>query len=354
MASLSKNKTGYRVQYYDSERRKRSKQFATRAEAKHFIALQELTPTQRTAKILFKTLAAEYRDKVTARKRGARPETLRINRLIQRDFASLPISAITTKHIQDYADSRLEEKSERGTQISTASVRKELILISAVFNYAIKCGLIEKNPTHGVQKPKEAPHRERTASESDIERLLQCVGWDGLSAIQNTTQLVICAFLLACRTGMRAGEIVKLEKSWIDSRVIHLPHEATKTDAKRDVALSLEAVRLLNLAVAFSNEKSPRVFSALNDLNRDAIFRKVRDRAGLGAVCDSAGRVIKEGLNFHDSRATFATWAASPDPRTGAPRLDVLALARQTGHKNLSMLQRYYRKTAAEIAELLD
>ena len=50
---------------------------------------------------------------------------------------------------------------------------------------------------------------------------------------------------------------------------------------------------------------------------------------------------------------TAATWAASPDPETGAPRLDVLALARQTGHKDLKMLQRYYRASAEEIAKRL-
>ena len=78
------------------------------------------------------------------------------------------------------------------------------------------------------------------------------------------------------------------------------------------------------------------------------MWRKIRDRAGLGPELDSAGRVIREGLNFHDSRATFATWAASPDPKTGAPRLDLLSLARQTGHK------RYYRPKSEDIAKRLD
>lgn len=101
-------------------------------------------------------------------------------------------------------------------------------------------------------------------------------------------------------------------------------------------------------------DDSARIFCSLSNGNRDALFRKVRDRAGLGPVLDSHGNVIKEGLNFHDGRATFATWAASPDPKTGAPRLDVLALARQTGHKNLKMLQRYYRESAENIAKRLD
>ncbi len=100
--------------------------------------------------------------------------------------------------------------------------------------------------------------------------------------------------------------------------------------------------------------KGEKIFGQLNSANRDAIWRKVRDRAGLSAIKDSSGNVIKEGLNFHDGRATFATWAASPNPKTGAPRLDVLALARQTGHRDLKMLQKYYRETAQEIARRLD
>lgn len=50
----------------------------------------------------------------------------------------------------------------------------------------------------------------------------------------------------------------------------------------------------------------------------------------------------------------LATWAASPEPKTGAPRLDLLSLARQTGHKNLKMLQRYYRPKSEDIVKRLD
>jgi integrase len=356
MASISKTDTGkFRVQFYDSEKHKRSKVFATNKEAKRFVALLELSPEERVAKITFASLMEEYRDNVTNRKRGVKSEALRINRLMQRDFARLPLSSVTTQIIQKFADERLEETNRRtGNRISPASVRKELVILSAIMNYAVKRGLLPKNPVSAVEKPKEDPHRERTASEEDIQKLLHVSGWDGQSVPQNSVQLVMLAFLFACKTGMRSGEIIKLEKCWIEGRVIHLPKEATKTDAKRDVALSSEALRLLNLAIEYSDKYGVRVFDTLNDSSRDALFRKIRDKAGLGAVTDSQGRVVKEGLNFHDSRATFATWAASPDPRTGAPRLDVLALARQTGHRDLRMLQRYYRKTAAEIAEQLD
>lgn len=87
---------------------------------------------------------------------------------------------------------------------------------------------------------------------------------------------------------------------------------------------------------------------------RDALWRKIRDMADLGPKRDKNGLLLEEGLNFHDSRATFATWAASIDPVTNKPRLDVLALAKQTGHRDLAMLQRYYRANSSVIAGRLD
>lgn len=79
----------------------------------------------------------------------------------------------------------------------------------------------------------------------------------------------------------------------------------------------------------------------------------MRDKAGLRDEYDSLGRLIRQGLTFHDGRATFCTWAASPGP-DGAPRLDVLSLARQTGHKNLKMLMRYYRPSIESFADRLN
>lgn len=67
---------------------------------------------------------------------------------------------------------------------------------------------------------------------------------------------------------------------------------------------------------------------------------------------DSQGRLIEQALHFHDGRATFCTWAASPG-EDGAPRLDVMSLARQTGHRSVKMLMRYYRPDVSTFADRL-
>ena len=354
MAFMRKLPTGkFAVYWNDSNKTRHQKNFSSKAEAKQHLAMLELSPQKRQSTITLATLMANYRDTETVKKRGSRSETLRINALMRRPFASKVLADITPSDIQEFIDSRLQEPGQRkGTTISAATVIKEAHLLGTIFHFAQRQGLITDNLFKDIQLPKEPEHRERIASDEDIEKILISSGWDGESVPTTQLQLVAAAFLFACKTGMRAGEILAIEESWIDGRVIHLPKEATKTESKRDVALSKEALRILDLVRQSGGGRV--LFSNLPSNIRDALWRKIRDRAGLGPVFDSKGRLIKEGLNFHDSRATFATWAASPDPKTGAPRLGLLALARQTGHKNLKMLQRYYRASAKDVALMLD
>lgn len=353
MASMSKTKTGsYRVQWYEGKK-KCQRTFAKRDEAKTFAAELELAPETRRSKILVRELLRQYRETETPKKGGAREESLRIGRLMKRPLASLTVSQISTRDIDQYIRTRSEEPSKKHPKqkVSSSTVKKEVMTLSAIFTDAVKKGLMEVNPCKeaGKIEPKDA--RERTASPQDIERLMIASGWDGVSVPASETELVVLAFVFACQTGMRSGEILEMEEAWISDRVVHLPEDATKTRKARNVALSSEALRLLNLAR--QRGSSPRIFGELTDWSRDVLFRKIRDRAGLNDVCDSKGRVIQQGLTFHDSRATFATWAASPDPKTGALRLDVMALARQTGHRNLKMLMRYYRPSAEDVAKRL-
>ena len=117
----------------------------------------------------------------------------------------------------------------------------------------------------------------------------------------------------------------------IAKRYLHVAgHEGGgKTDAAiRDVPLSQEAIRLLRQAGGESS-----VFQ-LTTAQIDANFRKAKKLAGV------------EGLTFHDLRATAITRLAG--------KLDILSLARMVGHRDLKMLQIYFRESAEEVAKKLD
>lgn len=353
MAFVQKTENGTWCVRFRVNGKQMQKTFKDKASATKFRKIAETASHEAvacTVKMKVAEIFSHYRELVTAHKRGARSESLRIGRLMRAQFAQLDSRSISRKDMQAYCDSRIKSKHPTtGKPIGAGTVLREFKTISSVFNWAIERGYMAENPAKGVRLPKSPEHRERVASDEDIQKLLVASGWDGETPPANSTQLVIAAFLFSCRTGMRSGEIRQIEPAWIEGNVIHLPANATKTLSRRDVALGAEARKILAL-VREANGDS--LFSMSAEI-RDTLFRKVRDRAGLGPVLDSRGNEIKEGLHFHDGRATFATWAASPDPKTGVPRLDVMALARQTGHKDLKMLMRYYRASAEEVAKRL-
>lgn len=350
MASIHQLPSGSFAVHYRIDGRQRKKTFKDKTAAKRFAKYAELNPVKQTVRMTVSELLGLYLDRVTAFKRGARSEALRIGRLMRCPFASKRVYEITKRDIQDYLDNRGRETTKTGKQIGPGTVIREASTLSSIFSWAIEREYMKENPAKNLRLPKSPDHRERVASDEDIERLLAASGWDGNSPPMTDTHLVIAAFLFSCRTGMRSGEILQIEPAGIEGNVIHLPAKATKTLSRRDVALGKDARKILALV---REARGDSLFQMRADV-RDALFRHIRNRAGLGPVCDSHGNEIKEGLHFHDARATFATWAASPDPKTGVPRLDVMALARQTGHKDLKMLMRYYRQSAKQIAEMLD
>lgn len=182
MAGVSKLPNGrYRVVWREDGRQKQ-KNFKTAEEARKYAAMLTLTPEQRSNKVTVADWLISYRDSESQKKHGAKQEILRINRFLQRPFASLKIGQITYKDLQRYFDERLKEPSQKfvGT-LAPATAHKEIQTLSAVFNAAVKAGLVPKNPCVGVVLPKPAEHRERTASDEDIEALLVASGWDGKS-----------------------------------------------------------------------------------------------------------------------------------------------------------------------------
>ncbi len=352
MASISRTPNGgYRVLWRENGI-KRQKNFKTKAEAKVFQAKVQLSPEAYGAHMTVAQLMERYKETETPGKARTYAESRMLIRFMKRPFAKLLLRSITSADIEDYIKTRAKEKPlNREGFISRNTLIQELRLLSAVFNFGIRRKLMRENPCKEAKKPRPAPPRERTASTDDMKKLLIVSGWDGVSVPATREALVVAAFQLGCLTGMRSGEMLRLEEAWIDNRVIHLPAAATKTRKARNVALSTEALRIIDLVR--NRGCKPRIFGDLDDKLKIEIWIRIRDRAGLGKELDSEGRVVKEGLNFHDSRATFCTWAASPDPKTGAPRLDVLTLARQTGHDNLKTLMRYYRPTPEETAKRL-
>lgn len=321
MASITKHKKGFRAQVARAGVR-RSKVFPTRREAKDWSARQEyviLSGEKVAGRTRFGDVLDRYAREVSPGKRGHRWEVIRLEKLGRDRLADIAMGDLQASHLADWRDRRLRE-------VAPASVRREMGLLGAVLTQARReWGLIPVNPLADVRKPVEPPPRDRLPTDDEIERLRHVAGDD----LSTATGRTFHAFMFSGETAMRAGEIVGLTWEHIDlgARVAHLPK--TKNGRARDVPLTREAVRLLQALPG----RDP-VFG-LSSSQLDALFRKIRGKAAI------------EGLRFHDARA----WALTKLAR----KVDVMTLAKISGHRDLKiLLNTYYRETAADIAGRLD
>jgi integrase len=272
-----------------------------------------------------KQMVERYMDDDLPSKRGERPERHRLNRLLDDDLAKVRLAVVNQSHISEWRDRRLKA-------VGPASVLREWNSISAIFTLAQKeWKWLAEHPMKGVTKPKDPLPRSRRISEDEIERLMLAFGYDYDEKPVTQMARIGAALLFAIETAMREGEICSLTWDHVhfDRRVVHLPK--TKNGHIRDVPLSKEAIRILKQLDIVELEP---VFQLTAD-SVSVLFAKARTRA------------LIENLHFHDSRREALTRMAA--------KVDVLTLAKISGHRDLSILKDvYYTPDIGEIASKLD
>ena len=257
-----------------------------------------------------------YARDVSPKKKGVQWELRRLAAFGRDPLADVKLCTVKPPDIAEWRDRRLKE-------VSGSTVNRELNLLSNVFAIARdEWGWIAESPTRKVRRPKESAPRDRLISQKEAEYILVALGYS--PELDTIESRVGRAFLFALETAMRAGEICALEAHSVKGRVARL--EDSKNGSRRDVPLSARAVEIWE-------EAGGKGFGLISS-QIDANFRKAKKRAGIADI------------TFHDTRHTAITRLAK--------RIDVLALARMTGHKDIKQLMTYYNETAEEVAKLLD
>lgn len=331
MAYLRKLKNGWRVEVERCGVRA-SKVLPTKEAARAWGARAEAGILDGTvSKWPRKTVAdafAKYAAEVSPRKRSGDAEQLRLL-AIERDFPALAariISEVTAADVAAWRDARL-------LRVSRSSVQRDANLLRNVWAIAARewQWTPEPTPWRGIKMPGDNPPRQRVAGWREIRRLMRRCGYVTGRRPSTLMGEVGFAFLLACRTGMRAGEVLGLtgDTVHLSRRVVTLEtHKTAEHVGRRMVPLTPAGVRLLGVLW-----REGPLFS-VTDSSRDALFRK---------ACSQA---LIPDLHFHDSRATALTHLSR--------RVDALTLARISGHRDLRMLlEVYYRETPEQIAARL-
>ena len=302
------------------------KTFATKREAQEWVArLIADGSTVDPSKITLASLADRYGKEVSSKKAGEEWELKRLT-MYKRDHGYLfdkKVTEIEFEHVQQFINNRLPD-------VKGSTINRDLALIRDLFKFARRLKLIKHNPTADLITPSDPPPRERRVSQDEIDRVLFCLDFEEGAPVTQQRHKVAIAFLLAIETAMRQGELAKI--TWddvhLDERIVALPHSITKTRMPRKVPLSQRAINLINMLP--KNKKL--VFGVTSDV-MSTMSRRAIALAGI------------DDMTFHDTRHEATTRLAK--------HVQVLDLARITGHKDIKRLLDYYNKDASEIAESL-
>ncbi|MEX3556743.1 MAG: tyrosine-type recombinase/integrase [Burkholderia gladioli] len=200
-------------------------------------------------------MLTRYENEISPLKRGRRAEGLRI-RAFLRDFPDLadrPLSQVVTPDLAVWRDARLRgyigSNGAKIPGVTAASVLRDINWLRNAFFIARKeWHWIEHNSLDGLKLPATPPPRDRRISPSEVKRLCRWLGYRPGRAPETKCQEVALVFMVALRTAMRAGEILKLGQETLNirTRVATVEHKMQyKTGKPRQVPLSRHAIRLI-------------------------------------------------------------------------------------------------------------
>ena len=180
--------------------------------------------------------------------------------------------------------------------------------------------------------PKPGKPRQRRLGAGEEEALLQACRESGAHYLQTFV-------ILAIETGMRFGELagVTWENVNLEKRTIFLPD--TKNGSSRTVPLS---TRALNAIQTQPRSIDGRLFSAKPGSIRSAFLIALTK----AQRTKQESKVFLHGLRFHDLRHEAVT-------RLFERGLNPIEVGMVSGHKTLSMLQRYTHLKAESLSEKL-
>lgn len=309
MAYIRKLASGWRAEVQKNGTRT-SKVWPTKREAQAWALEQEAKAgVAATGWQTFDAAAQRYIEEVCPKKQGAQWEVRRLGAM--RDFfAGKTLGQLDAPDMSAWRDWRLQT-------VTGSTVVREVNLMKHLLHTARdEWRWMTHDPWKGVKLPKENEPRTALWGWRNIRRVLRAGQRAG-----GKTKEVVDAFHISLRTAMRLKECLQAPTCF-DARARVVSLEATKT-GRRAIPIGRVGARLL-MRPAFAvcpNEAS-------------TLFAKL------------TRQLLIDGLTFHDARATALTHLSR--------KVDVMTLARVSGHKDLALLQAvYYRETPASIAQRL-
>lgn len=230
----------------------------------------------------------------------------------------------------------VEEMMERG--FKATYTLKHLSAVRSLYRFALRKGIITKDPAHNVTGPKKQKTLPAFIKESEADKLFDELPWDynNINDVRARTLL-----LLLYTTGIRRAEVVSLR-----DQDINLVNREMKVTGKRRKQRVIPIGEELMQAISLYKEMRDSEIPPTDDT--DAFFRNNKGRQMTGAMVYT---IVRQYLSLvttlkkrspHVLRHSFATAMLNHDAKLGS-------VQKLLGHERLTTTQIYTHVTFEEL-----
>ena len=236
--------------------------------------------------------------------------------------ASEPVGDLTTAQVQA-AMQKIVKTRVKGTHrtIAAATANLDLRALRRALASAVEQGLARANPAESVRPLPEDDSKERAPfTTAEVRKLIDAAPsdeWKGL-------------ILIAAHTGLRLGDVTRLNRNHVDgTRLVIRPEKTKRARKTLSVPLTPPCLRWIG-------ERTGDFFESLKGTKTGTLstqFTRIMHRAGIDRDVIEAGDVAKR-RSFHSLRHSFASWLAEADVHADVRQ-------RLTGHQSAGIHGRY-------------
>ena len=272
--------------------------------------------------------------------REASPRTVKTYKDALNDYVAYLKKVDNDMNLED-ADSDIirswvEDMMDRGHKATYTC--KKLSAVKSLYRYALRQGIMKKDPAHSVSGPKKEKVLPTFLKEAEADKLFDQLEWD-MDDIRDVRARTL--LLLLYSTGIRRAEVVALR----DRDVNLLTHEIKVTGKRRKqriVPLGGEILAELQRYTKLRNEEIPATDAT------EALFRNDKGKQMTG---DNVYAIVHKYLSRvttqkkrspHVLRHSFATAMLNHEAKLGG-------VQKLLGHESLDTTQIYTHITFEEL-----
>lgn len=242
-------------------------------------------------------------------------------------FGDTPLAKISSFDVERYKKSRVST----GTQVGT--VNRDLAVLSHLFTKGLEWGWLEKRPAN-IKRYTEERGRITYLTVEQIQCLIE-------AAKQDQNPQIYPFIVIGLETSMRRTEILSIRREHVDiqRRTIYIPH--AKAGA-REQPITAPLATFLAAYLDALPEGTPWLFPSLASSSGHTVDIREPFRRIVTAIGLNPREVVP-----HTLRHTAITHLVQAG-------VDLPTVKRISGHKTLSMVERYAHQNGAHIHAAMD